>query len=204
MPPTDFPLEEVFVSKGPPKRVIVYIHGTFSPDAQWTKIDSTFTQTLLQCVDGLRIYRFVWTGRNSMEQRYVAGEHLCAHLKTLHAEVPNVQFHLIAHSHGGNVALYALRERECADTIAGVVCMSTPFLHLQPSRIDRESQLTETLITLPVFVALTGCVLWTHSTKAPCLSGVYCPTFPMAVKRPRSAMAISRFEVDQPLPTPTG
>jgi hypothetical protein len=43
------------------------------------------------------------------------------------AEFPDARHVVIAHSHGGNVALYALKDPELRSQIAGVVTLATPF-----------------------------------------------------------------------------
>jgi hypothetical protein len=42
---------------------------------------------------------------------------------------PKDQHIVIGHSHGGNIALYALKDQALADKISGVACLSTPFLY---------------------------------------------------------------------------
>jgi hypothetical protein len=42
---------------------------------------------------------------------------------------------LVAHSHGGNVCLYALRDESTARAVDGLVCLSTPFVHAR-ERVD--------------------------------------------------------------------
>lgn len=45
------------------------------------------------------------------------------------AKYPSQDHFIVAHSHGGNVVLYALRDQTVADSVRGVVCLSTPFIH---------------------------------------------------------------------------
>jgi hypothetical protein len=65
-----------------------------------------------------------------------AGVRLRASLWDAISEYPNARHVIIAHSHGGNVALYALKDHELRSRIAGVVALATPFLSTQLRRID--------------------------------------------------------------------
>jgi len=59
----------------------------------------------------------------------MAADALAKQLEETLAEFPEAEHHLIAHSHGGNVALYALRNPTLCDRTASVVCLATPFIH---------------------------------------------------------------------------
>jgi hypothetical protein len=45
-------------------------------------------------------------------------------------EFPQAKHVVITHSHGGNVALYALKDRELLSRISGVVTLATPFIQI--------------------------------------------------------------------------
>ena len=110
-----------------PELVITLIHGTFAPDAAWTRRGSPFISELANAFEGrVRIERFPWTARNSIFDRRMEAERLIDHLWRA---TPGVPHFLIAHSHGGNLALYAAEALKGEDVIGGVVCLSTPFLH---------------------------------------------------------------------------
>lgn len=113
---------------GAPSHVFVLIHGTFARGAAWTGDESRLTQTLKDGFPSAIIRRFLWTGHNSHNARLLAGEQLRDELETIARENPNANLHLISHSHGGNVALYALRERGVGRQVASLVCISTPFI----------------------------------------------------------------------------
>ena len=117
------------------------IHGTIpkigpfrlSSRRSWTDDDSEFTASLRRAFSDGTIEKFRWSGGNSHAARQSAGAELASHLmeRKLGRRI------LIAHSHGGNVALYALRQcpREVVEQVAGIVFLGTPFLTARPSKV---------------------------------------------------------------------
>lgn len=81
---------------------------------------------------GATLHWFPWSGRNSHARRIQAGEQLATLIDSLRKD-PSDQVFIIAHSHGGNVALYSLKHVEPVD---GIVFLATPFLQFDPQRFD--------------------------------------------------------------------
>jgi hypothetical protein len=52
-------------------------------------------------------------------------------LKQLRRRWPNAHHFIIAHSHGGNIALHALHDTDLKRSIAGIACLATPFLNVR-------------------------------------------------------------------------
>jgi len=80
------------------------------PPPFWFAEDSAF---LARLSDELRdvphkITLLPWTGKNSIDARDEAAHRLATHLLAEHAEHPQATQLIIAHSHGGNIALRAL------------------------------------------------------------------------------------------------
>ncbi len=73
---------------------------------------------------------FTWSGKNSHPSRMEAGKELADYIAGLKLD-PSDRLFLVAHSHGGNVALYALR---CPGTegVKGIIFLATPFLQFGP------------------------------------------------------------------------
>lgn len=110
--------------------VITLVHGTWARDAPWTRDVSPLCCRLRDALPSpIRFERFNWSGRNSFSARHKASEHLRAHLHRLFDQWPAAKHYVIAHSHGGNVVFYAMRDPDIASRLAGVICLSTPFLH---------------------------------------------------------------------------
>jgi len=74
------------------------------------------------------IRRFPWSGANRNSDRIEAGKRLAAALKENLASYPDAAHFVIAHSHGGNLALYALNDPRLQQGLSGIICMNTPFI----------------------------------------------------------------------------
>jgi hypothetical protein len=109
-------------------RVITLVHGTWSANAPWTQPHSKLCQALMQNLDSSMICPFAWSGKNSVQARKRAAEDLKHHLVALFERQPEADHFVIGHSHGGSVALYAMRDKAICTRLRGVVCLSTPFL----------------------------------------------------------------------------
>ena len=69
-----------------------------------------------------------WSGANTNRARLRAAASLHESLIAKKREFPLARHFVIGHSHGGNVALYALNLTTSADLVSGVICLATPFL----------------------------------------------------------------------------
>jgi pimeloyl-ACP methyl ester carboxylesterase len=113
-----------------PEIIITLIHGTFAQQAEWIRSGSAL-RVGLESTFGKRILlkKFRWSGKNTIYARMQAGHELVEHIKAIRDGHSGVRQMLVAHSHGGNVALYALRDPEANVEISGLACIATPFLH---------------------------------------------------------------------------
>jgi hypothetical protein len=71
---------------------------------------------------------FYWSGSNSHTSRISAGKELAQQLRGLINRRPGLRIHLIAHSHGGNVILYALEEPGISAHVCSISFLGTPFI----------------------------------------------------------------------------
>jgi hypothetical protein len=122
--------------------VVVLVHGTkprlFGRDLMapptWTKPDSPFRNILAGTLEEQALFvEFDWSGANTHAARLSAAARLADLLRQLRRDHPAARLVLIAHSHGGNVVLYAMRQLAPADgaerhPVDGLVCLGTPFL----------------------------------------------------------------------------
>ena len=74
---------------------------------------------------GFTLNTYTWTGSNSFRARNAASLDLADELRDISENSPDADIVLIAHSHGGNVALNAIANSDVR--IAGLVAMATPF-----------------------------------------------------------------------------
>jgi hypothetical protein len=118
-----------------PKYCITLVHGTFAPDAPWTREGSVLRNTLQSSLDGTVLFSAPnWGGANSPGTRRTAAGHLAEHLTSQFTAHPHASHFIIAHSHGGNVALMACCEATSSARLKGLVCLATPFLSYTPRR----------------------------------------------------------------------
>lgn len=118
--------------------VLHLIHGTWSDGRDWVRDDSPF-RTFLKNKFGPSVTVNVvsWSGRNRDADRQQARNDVVQVVKRFHAL--GVRQFLIGHSHGGNVAAYAASDPAISNLIAGVVCLSTPFISVLPREFIRRA-----------------------------------------------------------------
>jgi hypothetical protein len=130
-------MSDTDVTPHEPRIVIVLVHGTFAPRAPWTIDGSQLRATIASAITDVHFEVFPWTGANSHEARITAGGELSATVQNVRGRFPRAAVFVIAHSHGGNIALYAARDRDCAAALTGIVTMGTPFLWFRPRHVPR-------------------------------------------------------------------
>jgi len=127
------------------KLVLTFVHGTWgrgmiwpSGDAVWTTDASTLCKSLRDRLGPDAVFRrFRWSGRNSHTARLNASKRLRDFLEEGLADSPDATHIVIAHSHGGNIALMALGDSNLRERIAGVACLATPFIVAWDRNIGR-------------------------------------------------------------------
>ena len=107
-----------------------------SDAGQWFDGKSPFVTSL--CVEDTRRYVLHWSERNSVDDRRAAALVLARHLDKLSEEQPNARHHVVAHSHGGNIALMALAHVEEVLKLDrySFAAMSTPFIWNKPRNLE--------------------------------------------------------------------
>jgi len=112
-----------------------------SPPPFWFEEGSPFLTRLCNELGDLphKITSLPWSGKNSIRARDEAGRNLAKHLSAEHATYPQAPQLIIAHSHGGNIALRALYQLQQHDAsqLPGsekqtplVVTLATPFIEV--------------------------------------------------------------------------
>jgi pimeloyl-ACP methyl ester carboxylesterase len=109
---------------------VVLVHGTFATKEGWPTT-SILRKHLEASFPHCQITALGWTGKNNNKDRIESGERLHDLIATLAVESPDSPVVIIAHSHGGHAAMYALRDRTLHSVVAGVATMGTPFIYAQ-------------------------------------------------------------------------
>lgn len=118
--------------------IVTTVHGTFASQAKWPLPNSTLSKYLaekLPCAVEIRPFR--WSGRNSFSAREIAAHQLREHISAISKENPEAHQIVIAHSHGGNIALLASDHDSIKEKVKGIICLSTPFLQAWPRPVGR-------------------------------------------------------------------
>lgn len=109
--------------------VITLVHGTFAKRAKWTREGSVLRTHLAKSLPArVEFQRFEWSGRNRNADRKSAARRLGDLVSRRTLTDPEAHQFLIGHSHGGNVALYALDTPTREEAVSGVICFNTPFI----------------------------------------------------------------------------
>lgn len=124
--------------------VIILVHGTFAAteelsSACWWHSNGETADALKaslagQGLAGAEVESFQWSGKNEMPARRHGARMLARRLMDLERE--GRSYHIVAHSHGGSVAWWALVRLWLggfdAAALRSFVTVGTPFLHFQP------------------------------------------------------------------------
>ncbi|MGD0192192.1 MAG: alpha/beta hydrolase [Rhizomicrobium sp.] len=130
--------------------LVVLVHGTFARGAPWAAENGPLAQTLKSRISGAKVRSFPWTGDNNHMARLAAGRELAQFLDELNAQHPDATLHLITHSHGGNVALYAADQMRATDKLGSITFLGTPFLTATPRRIAPQAGRFAFLLSAPL------------------------------------------------------
>jgi hypothetical protein len=135
------------------KYLIILVHGTFARNAPWAHSDSEFCKTLASELGGEVSYRtFNWSGSNSHKSRVIASHHLRLMLEE-YVDQKDTQKIILAHSHGGNIAMYAQRGLGEKAHEYSLVTMATPYLNAE--KRDYSPYLSVNLFLFPLLLSLS-------------------------------------------------
>jgi len=149
------------------KTKFTLVHGTFAANADWVnqsaeqnssgfraKLETKFAQPIEFSIPP------AWGSRGLLKlkdltnaARLTGAQRLQTHIRDHDSKAGHF---LIAHSHGGNVAMYALQDKEVTNKIDGLICLATPFLY------PRKRPLSITALVLSLAIMITGILqfLW--------------------------------------------
>lgn len=137
------------------ERIFVLIHGTWANNADWANAEDSMLKTSLRNLvgEGVQFIPFNWNGTNSHQARISAGSQLESTLLALLKDSPEAAIFLVSHSHGGNVAFYAMRNPLLRHRVRGIACLGTPFVACQPRNFDLFFPLIAGCVWLAIQVA---------------------------------------------------
>jgi hypothetical protein len=101
-----------------------------------------------------RISPFLWSGANSVQERDKAAQELAEHIRAKQFDHPGSIQVVIAHSHGGNVALRALDQPGVTGDEIFITTIATPFVEILPTKLSPAE-----IRRIDVMVSLTTSVL---------------------------------------------
>lgn len=131
-----------------PPFVFTLVHGTFSPDAPWTRPGSRIRRFLETRYPGCVITAPVWSGLNTHADRLKASDDIGAILLAQHLRHPAAKQVVIAHSHGGTVTLHACENPQVRESLSGVITLGTPFIHTRRRDLRVPVRLLKELVKL--------------------------------------------------------
>jgi pimeloyl-ACP methyl ester carboxylesterase len=141
--------------------VVILVHGTWGrgvipwlkkPVATWCEENSDVCKVCREELGERTVFiPFPWSGANSPAARLDASEKLAGRLAQIRKEHPSSPIFLITHSHGGNVAMYCMKDEDSRNQVAGLVCFSTPFLHVGVRNFGKSAGIIHKIITTLTF-----------------------------------------------------
>lgn len=158
--------------------VVILVHGTFARGAPWTHADSLIAKAVQAELPFAKVVSFQWSGANSHSARIDAGSKL-ARFGNLLRDEGCQRIWIVSHSHGGNVALYALRDPLMRESVAGIVFLGTPFLQITEHQVDRFAAIfTKTaswFLLFPVFAPFgaMGLISVADALVGPIAGGIF-------------------------------
>lgn len=116
----------------------------------WFQDDHQISKDLSKSFPGARIIRFEWSRTNTQRARSQAAEKLVSLIAELRREFSRIV--IIAHSHGGNVAVQATQRTPGDDLL--LVTLATPFIEVRAEKsVQRIGVLFVLLYSLPLLAA---------------------------------------------------
>lgn len=156
---------------------VLFIHGTFankavpteSPTPWWvpgSQFANDLQAALIRHQSTARPIApddvFAWTGNNSESDRRAAAKQLAARLSAMDSDPAIRRYHLIAHSHGGNVATRALEEFQ-PRKLGAVIFLGTPYLSFRdPARKQLKPATVARIIYFLGFTLSLAAIIYLH------------------------------------------
>src|SRR4051794_9707379 len=141
--------------------------GGFVPKNLWFADGSEFRNRLTAALSkrGLsaQISPFLWSGANSVRERDRAAHQLVKHIRIKQSDYPSSTQVIVAHSHGGNVALRALDQLGATCDEIFIATIATPFVEILRSKISlQEARRIDLMIsaTTSIIIPFYATQIW--------------------------------------------
>ena len=102
-----------------PTYVITLVHGTWADTRGWVAPGSVLRRELDARLGPVVFREFPWSSAHTHAARTEAGVRLAQFVRGGHAQYPEARHFIIGHSHGGIVALYAMRDAAADQVVSG-------------------------------------------------------------------------------------
>ncbi len=155
--------------ESPPPVIVTLVHGTFARGTGWIQEGSTLRKAIAEALAAhgeaaprnLAFDVFEWSGHNAHKARIKAGYELASHIRELRQRHPHCRHFIVAHSHGGNIALLAHKHLPPELHALGIATLGTPFVFARPESHLAGKTLDDLLAEAPRHTdSLAGVFAW--------------------------------------------
>lgn len=131
----------------------ILVHGTFARNAAWTKEDSILRLKLENHFgkENITFDAFQWPGNNQFMLRRRESKRLSNRIKKLLSKY-NENLILLCHSHGGNIAVDAIKNNSTDNDRINIVLFNTPYIYFLQR--DGGRAISSFLLSILVFSSL--------------------------------------------------
>lgn len=142
------------------EQVVIIVHGTWARHARWARSGPLHAAL----AESAHVLRFCWSGRNRHRDRLEAAGSLRRLIGELRQSRPELYVDVVAHSHGGNVALHAINADHQPASVrvalaeVRLVTLATPYLSMTPRPL---SNVGKSLCWLILLMASMGAAFTT-------------------------------------------
>jgi hypothetical protein len=145
-----------------PDYAITLVHGTWADTRGWVAPGSVLRRELEARLGSVVFREFPWTSAHTHAARTEAGVRLARFVRGGQGQYPEARHFIIGHSHGGIVALYAMRDAAADKVVSGIITLATPFVSGRRRRFrPYVGAITFLLIAAPVVAgALVLAAMW--------------------------------------------
>src|SRR5262245_5826526 len=143
-------------------------HGRWPRDPKrlWFTDSSDFRDRLAGALGkygfSTQISSFLWSGANSVRERDNAARELVEHIRATQLEHIDSVHVIVAHSHGGNVALRALDRLDATSGKVFLVTLATPFVEILRNHSIEEAVRAKLALVFLLFVIGTTPFILLH------------------------------------------